>query len=331
MRDVAARSGVSLKTVSRVINQEPKVSAETVARVQQAIFELDYRADLQARGLRRGDRRSESLGLLVSSVANPFDAEIHAAIEETAAHHQAVVLALSSGDDEANERRGIAALLERQVDGLLVACVGFDQHWLRPALNGKQVVFLDREPSVPLGDTVVSDHQVGAWRATRHLISHGHRRIGLLTDCQLIQTARARLAGYRQALDEVGITADPTLIRTDLRNEQAGRMATHELMTGPNPPTAIFASQNHLAIGAMRALNYLQLNTQIALVSFDDVPYGDLFPVPLTAITQNPTRIGQLATERLFGRLSGDICGPPEVIVVPTGFEVRGSGEICPA
>lgn len=331
MKDVAARAGVSLKTVSRVINQETGVTDQTAELVQQAIAALGYQADLQARSLRRGDRRSQSLGLLVSSVANPFDAEMHAAIEDAAALHQAVVLALSSRDDPEGERRGVAALMQRQVDGLVIASAGHDQTWLGRIGNTRPIVFVDREPSILIGDAVVSDNFVGARRATRHLISHGHRRIALLGDVALIQTARARRAGYEEALTESGIPIDPALVRSGLRTEQMGRMATHELLTAPEPPTAIFASQNQLAIGAMRTIHHLRMNGRTALVSFDDVANSDLFPVPLTAITQDPRRMGQVAADRIFGRITGQIAGPPELITIPTGFEVRGSGEIRPA
>lgn len=330
MKDVAARAGVSLKTVSRVVNREGAVAAETQDAVNAAIAELGYATDLQARSLRRGDRQTQTLGLLVSSVANPFDAAMHGAIEEAAGRRHIVVLALSSRDDQQAEQRRVAALVQRQVDGLIVACTGTDQSYLAELVGKRPLVFVDREPAPLLGDAVVSDHQVGAWRATRHLLTHGHRRIAILTDDEQIQTARARLAGYQQALVEAGIDRDAALIRVGLATEQAGRMATHEVLSGPQPPTAIFASQNHLAIGAMRAIHHLRLDGQIALVGFDDVPYGDLFPVPLTAITQDPVRIGELATARLLGRIAGDITGPAERIVVPTGFEVRGSGEIRP-
>lgn len=331
MRDVAQRAGVSLKTVSRVVNGETGVSPQTSHAVQQAIEEIGYQADLQARSLRRGDRKTQSIGLLVSSVSNPFDAQVHRAIEEVAAARRTAVLALSSRSDRGTEERQVTALSQRQVDGLIVACSGEDQSYLRDLADRIPVVFIDREPSEPLGDVVVSDHRVGAWRATRHLLQRGHRRIALLADRQDIASARMRRQGYEQALSEAGVEIDPALVRTDLLNEQAGRMAAHEMLSGPRPPTAIFASQNELAIGAMRAMRHLELDGKIALVSFDDVPYADLFSIPLTAITQDPWQIGERAAQRLLGRIAGDITGPAERIVVQTGFEVRGSGEIRPA
>ncbi|WP_232210209.1 LacI family DNA-binding transcriptional regulator [Propionibacterium sp. oral taxon 192] len=330
MTDVAARAKVSLKTVSRVVNGEPGVAAATIETVEKAVAELGYRADLQARGLRRGDRRSQSVGLIVSAIANPFDAEIHGAVEAFAGERDIVVLGLSSGGDPDIELRRATSLFERQIDGLIISCAGPDQQPLIDLAEKRPVVFIDREPSVPLGDAVVTDNQMGAVRATRHLVTAGHRRIALLADDQRIQTARLRCEGFLAAMDEFGIGPDAELIRCDLLNEEMAHAATHELLSSPNPPTAIFAAQNALTIGALRAIHQLGLEGRVGLVSFDDIPHGDMFPVGLTAITQDPTRIGQVAIERLLGRIDGSITTPPERIVVPTGFVVRGSGEIPP-
>lgn len=328
MKDVATRAGVSLKTVSRVVNEEPGVTQGTVDTVLRAIAELGYRADLQARGLRRGDRRSQSVGLLVSAIANPFDAEIHGAVEAVAGEHDIVVLGLSSGGDPNLEIRRASSLFERQIDGLIISSAAADQTALMDLADGRPVVFIDREPSAPVGDAVVSDNRNGAVRATRHLIAQGHRRIALIADDQRIQTARLRRAGYLDAMGEFEVPTDEALVRCDVSGEEMAHAVTHELLSAPQPPTAIFAAQNRLAIGAMRAIRQRGLEGGIALVSFDDVPYADMFPVGLTAITQDPERIGQVAMERLLARIEGRISGEPETIVIPTGFVVRGSGEI---
>ncbi|NLH69344.1 MAG: LacI family transcriptional regulator [Brooklawnia sp.] len=330
MKDVAAMAGVSFKTVSRVINSEPGVAPETVEAVRRAADALGYQADLQARNLRRSDRRSQSIGLIVSSVANPFDAEVHAAIEEEVAHFQAVVLALSSGRDPELERTRARALVRRHVDGLLVAPIAQDQSWLLKLAGDRPVVFVDRQPMPLLGDAVLSDHRAGARRATEHLLGYGHRRVALLTDDLLIQSARERRDGYLDALAAAGIPADPQSIRMGLSGSEAARQACHQLFAASTVPTAIFAAQNYLAAGAMRAINDLGLTGRIALVAFDDLPYSDLFASPLTAVTQDAEQIGRLAAQRLLGRITGDISGPPEVTVVPTGFAVRGSGEVSP-
>lgn len=330
MKDVAAASGVSFKTVSRVINSEPGVAPETVEAVRKAADALGYQADLQARNLRRSDRRSQSVGLIVSSVANPFDAEVHAAIEEEVGRYQAVVLALSSGHDPEIERARARALMRRQVDGLLVTPVGDDQAWLLKLAGDRPVIFVDREPKPLLADAVLSDHRAGARRATEHLLSHGHRRVALLTDDLLIQSARERRDGYLEALAAAGIAADPKLLRTGMSGTESARLTCHQLLAGSDAPTAIFAAQNYLAAGAMRAVHSLGLADRVGLVAFDDLPYADLFATPLTAVTQDAGRIGRLAAQRLLGRIQGEISGPPEVTIVPTGFAVRGSGEVSP-
>ncbi len=330
MKDVAAASGVSFKTVSRVINREPGVAPETAEAVRKAADALGYQADLQARSLRRSDRRSQSIGLIVSSVANPFDAELHAAIEEEVWRYQAVVLALSSGYDPEVEQARARALMRRHVDGLLVSPVGDDQSWLLKLAGDRPVVFVDREPKPLLGDAVLSDHRAGARRATEHLLAHGHRRVALLTDDLRIQSARERRDGYLEALAAAGIPADPRLLATNLSGTEAARLACHQLLAGSSAPTAIFAAQNYLAAGAMRAIHSLDLSDRVGLVAFDDLPYADLFATPLTAVTQDAGRIGRLAAQRLLGRIQGEISGPPEVTIVPTGFTVRGSGEVPP-
>lgn len=177
---------------------------------------------------------------------------------------------------------------------------------------------------------VVTDSKTGALRATRHLLSHGHQKIVFFCDRLVIETARARCAGFFQAMAEAGVPVEDRLVRTDLATEEAARMATYELLSAPEPPTAIFAAQNDLTAGVLHALQSLQLEDRIAVVSFDDLPYAELFKVGLTAITQNPHAIGQIAAERLFGRLAGEITEEPKKFVVPTGLVVRGSGEIRP-
>lgn len=331
MREVAALAGVSLKTVSRVVNGEPGVAEQTAEAVKDAINKTGYRVDPQAQALRRTDRRSRTVGLLVSSVANPFDAKIHAALEEVAAEHSSTVLALSSNDDPNLTKQRAQVLVNRQIDGLVFSPLGKSQKWLADLMGDRPVVAFDRQPHGLDVDAVVSDNFQGALRATRHLISGGHRRIAFLGDRDIIETAQIRRAGFERAMGESGVEIAPGLVRSNLPGEEAARMSAHELLTGPEPPTAIFSAQNNLTAGVLRALKDLNMAEQIAVVSFDDLPHAELFKIGLTAITQDPERIGRIAAERLFARLSGDIDGPAETITVPTGFQIRGSGEIKPA
>ncbi|MBL0885195.1 LacI family transcriptional regulator [Myceligenerans sp. I2] len=331
MRDVAQLAGVGIKTVSRVVNGEPNVAAGTTERVRRAAAELHYEPDMHAGNLRRADGRSHTIGLLVSSVANPFAAHVHRAIERVAAERDYAVFATSLEEDPAAERRAIAALSRRRVDGYVVTPVQDDQSYLRVHLDrGTPLVCIDREPAGIDVDSVVTSNYDGARDAVRHLVAHGHRRIAFLGDLERILTARHRRAGYLDELASAGIAPDPALVVLDLHDDASATAVTRHLLALPNPPTAIFSSQNLVTLGAIRALQQLGLEYDIALVGFDDVEAGDLVKPRVSAIAQDPDRVGRLAAERVFARIDGDV-SPARRIVVPTQLVVRGSGEIpCP-
>ena len=330
MRDVAALSGTSLKTVSRVINDEPGVRDEIAQRVRRAAEQLAYRPNLTASSLRRLDRRTATLGLLLQDLANPFSAAVARAVEDVARTRNVAVLAASLDEDLDRERALIGEFIARQVDGLIIAPVSGDQHFLHTHRdNGLPVVYVDRVPDHLDADAVIIDNETGAETATRHLISHGHRRIGLLTDVPTVPTAALRRAGYRTALAAAGIPYDPTLVNTMTATDSDGHAATLKLLTQPDPPTALFTAQNQLTIGAIRALTEHHLNHRIALIGFDDFPLADLLDPPITVITQNVTHIGTHAAHLLFSRIDGHTT-PPQRITIPTQLITRGSGEITP-
>ncbi|MCF4120938.1 LacI family transcriptional regulator [Antribacter sp. KLBMP9083] len=328
MRDVARLAGVGIKTVSRVVNGEPNVSAATAERVRRAAAELFYEPDLHAGNLRRADGRSRTLGLLVSSVANPFAAQVHRAIERVATERGYAVFAASLEDDPGAELRAVTALAQRRVDGFIVTPVRDDQSYLRVHTDrGTPLVCLDREPHGIETDSVVTSNVEGARDAVRHLVSYGHRRIAFLGDLERIKTASLRRDGYVRGLTAAGIEVDPALIVLGLHDDATATAVARRLLTLPDPPTAIFSSQNLITIGTIRALQQLGLEHEVALVGFDDVETGDLIKPAITTISQDADRIGRLAAERLFARLDGDTSAPRHV-VVPTRLVVRGSGEI---
>ena len=330
MRHVAALAGVGVKTVSRVINGEPNVSAATIARVTEAARTLDYQPDLHAGNLRRADGRTRTLGLLVGSVDNPFAGAVHRAVEDAALERGVSVFASSLDDDPAREQEAVAAFLRRRVDGLILTTVSESQAYLAPELRrGTPVVFVDREPAGITSDVVVSDNAEGAALATGHLLEHGHRRVAYLGDRSTIQTARERRRGFLEELGRAGVATREVPVIEELHDEQSARAAAIALFDSPTPPTAIFSSQNLVTIGVIRALRELGRHTDIALVSFDDVPLGDLLEPGLTVVAQNPQEIGRVAAERVFARLDGDH-SPAARAVVPTRLIERGSGEIAP-
>lgn len=330
MRDVAALAGVSLKTVSRVINDVASVDINLATKVRDAAEKLGYRPNLTASNLRRSDRRTSTIGLLLQDAANPFSAALMRAVEDTARTWGTVVLIGSLDDDPARERELTSALFDRRVDGLLIVPSSDDHSYLVNEQNaGTGLVFVDRRPQHLNVDAVVADNEEGALVAARHLLDHGHRRIAYLGDRMQIATAAERFRGFTRALERAGVELTRTAVVHDLRSVEAATAATIAVLTGVDPPTALFTSQNLVTIGAGRALRTLGRETSVAMVGFDDFPLADMLRPGITVIAQDAERIGRLAAELLFARLDGD-ASPTRTVVVATRLIARGSGEIPP-
>lgn len=331
MKDVASVAGVSLATVSRVINGNHDVRADLTTRVHDAIQVLGYRRDLMASTLRRTDRLSSTIGLIIEDVANPFFSVLHRGVEDGARAHGALTFAGSSDDDPARERELAEAFAARGVDGLVIVPCGSDQGYLeRERKAGTALVFADRPPRFLDADAVVSDNAGGARAAVEHLLAAGHRRIALLADRPSVFTAAERRRGYREALAASGIHEDLSLERVGLVDSDVAELAACELLLGRDPPTAIFASQNLITIGTIRALSGRGLQHEVALVAFDDVTLADRIEPGTTVVVQDPYGLGRRAAELLFSRLNG-LDGESQLVVVPTRLVARGSGEIAPA
>ena len=330
MREVAALAGVSLKTVSRVINAEPGVSTELAARVGAAIQRLDYRHNLWASSLRRADGKSATIGLILEDIGNPFSATLHRAIEDVAVTRGVLVLAGSLEEDEARERELVSAFASRRVDGLVIMPASHDHSYLlNERKAGTAIVFVDRPPAFLDADTVVTDNLGGARQGVRHLVEQGHRRIAGLFDLQSIMTAALRYRGYREELEAHQLKFDPSLVRLNLRGIDHGEATTLELLAQRPAPTAIFAAQNLLTVGACRALRRLGVHHEIALVGFDDIELADLLDPGITVMAQDPAAMGRAAAKLLFRRLDGDQT-PTVNQIIPTRLIERGSGEIKP-
>ena len=327
MRDVAERAGVSLKTVSRVINEEPGVAGPTAEKVGAAIAELGFQRNDLARSLRQG-RSSATIGLVIEDVGNPFYSAIAQAVEAAAATRDCMLITSSCEEDPARERALVQALLRRRVDALLIVPASKDHAYLqREAGDRTPVVFLDRPPDGMEADTVLLDNYGGARNAIEHLISHGHRRIACVADPDRLYTASERYRGYREAMEDAGIEIDPALSRLDTHDADLAERAVRELLALPpgRRPTAIFSGNNRHTVGALRALRGLE--REIALVGFDDFELADLLAMPTTVVRHDSHELGRRAAELAFMRLDGD-GGPPRRVVVPTELVARGSGEV---
>lgn len=328
IRDVAARAHVSFKTVSRVVNGEPGVSAALAERVRRAIVELDFRPDAGARRLRRSDRRTASIALLLEDVANPFSAAVQRAVEDVAVPRGVMVFSASLDEDPARERSLAAEFAARHTDGLIIAPAGNDQSYLAAELRaGTAIVCLDREARNLAVDAVVTTNVLGSAEAVHHLMASGHRRIAFLGDRTSIVTAQQRFEGYRSALQARGIPVDPRLVVHDVRDPAGADGAVIDLLSSAAAPTALFTAQNLITFGAVRALRRLGAERGVALVGFDDFPLADLLTPGITVVAQDPAAMGRVAAELLFSRIAG-VAGPPSTRLLPTVLVRRGSGEI---
>ena len=325
MVDVARVAGVSLKTVSRVVNHEPGVRPETEGRVRDAVEALGYRANDIARNLRRGSP-SATVGLVIEDVRNPFYSGIARAVEQVARRHGYLVIIANSDEDPSSERTAVGTLLGRRVGGLLIVPAGRDHAYLTHEVHlGTPVVFMDRPADSIDADEVLLDNVGGAARATEHLLRHAHRRIGVVGDPPSVPTIAERVAGYQDTLERAGIAVDESLIRVGAHDVRDAEAATRELLALDDPPTAIFATNNRACIGALRALRAARIPR--ALVGFDDFELADLLGV--TVVRHDPGEMGRIAAELLFARLNGDE-RPAQRVVLPTELVARGSGEVRP-
>ncbi|MCU1495581.1 MAG: LacI family transcriptional regulator [Acidimicrobiaceae bacterium] len=328
MRDVAALAGVSLKTVSRVVNGEVTVAEDLVVRVRKAAAQLNYQHNLAASNLRRRDARPSTIGLLIQDVSNQFSASIFRSVEDVAGSHGVRVLASNVDEDVDREHELTANLIARRVDGLIIVPASHEHSYLQfEQRSGTPVVFLDRPPGLLAADSVVSDNELGTSNGVLHLARHGHRRIGYLGESSAHVPSRLRYRGYVEALRDLGITADEALVRRELETADDARAACLDLLATDDPPTALFTAHNRLTVGAVHALRALGLEHTVALVGFDDFELSDLLQPAVSVIAQDPVMIGNLGAEILFRRMHGDD-SPVQQHVVPTTLIARGSGEI---
>ncbi|MCW2882498.1 MAG: LacI family transcriptional regulator [Sphaerisporangium sp.] len=325
LSDVAVAAKTSAKTASRVINGDPRVSAETRRRVEEAVVRLGYRVDLLARSLRRGV--DDMIGVVVESIADPFFAAVISEIELAALRRGLNVIVTSNRRLPNREAAIVDGLQQRRVAGLIITPHTSDLSYL--VSTETPVVFVDRHPRNFAADVVTFDDRGGARTAVRHLLRYGHGRIAFVSDDLEIETSRNRHAGYVDALQEAGVSVVPELVATDCADAAIARARTCEFLDLDEPPTAIFSARSETSLGVVKVLHDRK-RTDIAMVSFGDFALADVVSPAITVLEQSPELLGRLAAERLFARLDGDHSDPINT-VIPLRLVPRGSGEIVPA
>lgn len=300
MRDVARLAGLSVATVSAVINGKETVSAASMRRVESAMKALDYHPDQVARSLRVG--RTNVIGMIVPDISNPFFAEIMRSVEESSEKRGFSVIVCDSNEDSGRERRHLSTLYSRRVDGVLLASSVSYAAQDRLTLRRFPIVFIDAVPAGVKYGAVLVDNVEGARTATRYLIDLGHRRIAIITGRLDRSVALDRMEGYRNAMQEAGLLIPDEYIRLGDFHVESGHKWGLELMRLPEPPTAIFACNNAMTLGLLRALADLGVHcpAQVSVVGFDDVDWATSFTPRLTCVAQPTSEIGKMATEMLL-------------------------------
>ncbi|MFI6604655.1 LacI family DNA-binding transcriptional regulator [Nonomuraea sp. NPDC050536] len=321
MVDVAREAGVALRTVSRVVNQDPTVGADYAARVRAAIAALDFQPDERARQLRRGV--SGTIGAAVRRIAeaNP----VLAAIETTARAAGLTLLASSTDDDETREREVVMSMCRRRLDGVIVDPIGDSHSYLKPELDaGTPIVAVDRPMAGVMVDSVMSDNAAGIGMAFRHLVQRGHRRIAYIGDHERVFTGRERAAAFRACLVAHGEPVEGLVYPGNIDRARIAK-ALETALHGPSPATALVTGNADTTTEVLRCLG--ERATRLAIVAFDDVPLADLLRPALTVVAQNTAELGGTAVELLRARIA-DPSRPVQNVTVPVSMIVRGSGEL---
>lgn len=323
MADVAAEAHVSVKTVSRVVNGEASVRADTEARVRAVIERIGFGRSGAAGALRPG--RTQMIGLVVEDLANPFYSQIGAAVEREARIRRHQLITASAEGSPTRQRVLLEGLVSRRVDGLVIVPAD-DAPSTDPTVraSGIPVVYVDRPVRGGAADTVLSDNAGGIRSAVEHLVAHGHRGIGFLGDDAEFWTARRRREAFERVHASLDLPGEPRVLMGPHTVESL-MVLLDDWCGGPTPVTAVVTGNNRVTIATLYALR--RANRTLGLVGYDDFELAGLIDPAVTVIHQDPAALGQKAAHQLFARLLGDE-SPPQTVVMPTRLIARASGRL---
>jgi DNA-binding LacI/PurR family transcriptional regulator len=327
--DVAAEAGVSVATVSRVLNDRGyPIRPETRRRVVEAIEKLDFRPNELARGLLL--KRTQTIGLVIPDITNPYYPVISRGVEDVASDRGYAVIFCNTDRDAAKSEYYVNVLLQKQVDGLIIAGGGtdFTRAFERFAEHGTRVVFVGK-PSLPWPSVRVPNED-GTVAAMAHLAELGHQQVGFIGGPQTLSTARDRLAGYRRAVRDHGLVASPSLERPGDFSEQSGYREAERLLRDTRRPTAILAANDRMAIGALAAAadRGLVVPDDLSVVGFDDIPLVSYVRPALTTVALPAYEMGAAAMRLLLDLLQNKDDGPTAAaptVRLPVTLVVRDS------
>ncbi|MEO6207023.1 MAG: LacI family DNA-binding transcriptional regulator [Candidatus Limnocylindrales bacterium] len=326
INDVARLADVSTMTVSRVVNNSDYVSAATRARVERAISELGYVPNALARQFR--SKRTKTIALVMADITNPFFTTVARGVEDVAGKRGFGVLFCNTDESETREVDYVSMLVQRQVDGvLLVPATSSSRSLALLGAHRVPVVIVDRRVRSDRVDVVRGDSVAGARTLAQHLIQLGHRRIAILAGRKIVSTSVDRVTGFTRALSAAGIVQEPRLVRYGGYHQSEGYAMALEVLEERPGPTAIFAANNFIAVGAMRAIREAGLHApdDLSIVGFDDLPPDWSMDPFLTVVAQPAYTFGQRAAELLLERIDGQAPDGARELVLPGELIVRRS------
>lgn len=329
LKEVARKAGVSVGTVSNVLNEAVGVSDLRRQRVLEAIKALEYHPNHVARSLKL--KTTKMLGMIISDITNPFFSQMVRGAEDAALKQNYLLLTFNTDDHIEREKQVLAVLRSRRVDGVLLVVAPSaeqPQHIADAVSSGLPVVCLDRLPPDISVDSVTVDSIAATQECIRHLITQGHNRIGIITGSLFLETARQRLLGYKRALEGARIPVEPELICEGNFREETGYQLGRKMLSRTDRPSALFISNSLMTIGVLKAIDELELRCpeDIALATFDDLPLTEVFRPHLTAVSQPAFSIGYAGAELLIQRVeTKGGSNTPIVIRLPTHLNIRES------
>ena len=326
IQDVAKLAGVSISTVSRVLNGTAHVNPDVELRVHEAIQKLQYQPNRAARALRAN--YSRIIGLLITDIQNPFFTALIRGVEDVAQSKGYSVILCNSDESAHKEQQYIEVLCAEHVAGSIVVPTREQVQILKPFQEQNiPVVLVDRTIKKSGCDAILVNNRLGAYEAVTHLIENGYRRIGIVCGPLKTTTGRERFAGYRQALQDAGYAPDPLLERIGSFKEESGEKLTNELLELEEPIDALFICNNLMTLGALNAIQKreIRIPDNIAVVGFDEMPWATLSSISLTTVTQPVYDLGSTAALRLFQRLENPATFNEQEIVLSPRLTLRKS------
>ena len=333
IKDIAGVAEVSHSTVSRALRDSPLISEETKARVQQIAQDMGYSPSAIARGL--VTKRTQALGLVVTSIADPFVAEVAQGIEERALTHGYSIILCQSQSDPDREIAAVDILREKRVDAIIVTASRVGSYYL-PLLEqlSVPVVLINNQQEGRYVHSVGTDNVHGGRQAACHLLDLGHTRLGFIAGPEWAAQSRQRLDGARHALRERGLDFDPAHIAPGNGRCEGGERAMTQLLSHPSPPTGVFCYNDMTAIGALRAAQQagVRVPDELSIIGYDDVAYACYVTPPLTTVKQPKHEMGCQATEMALALLEGgdavqNLLVPGELVVRESCGPPRQTGQ----